>query len=119
MDLIKREDAINEMKRFIGYIGIDEDMIDRFKMALNKIPAANSWISVKDILPDKDGDYLVCYTSNVFSPYIDTVGFTTDLALKIRHSEHRPGFYGFNDYSYDDEEENPDYWMPLPELPRE
>lgn len=41
-DLIKREDAIREMQRFQGYIGIDEDIEYRFRYALNNIPKVNA-----------------------------------------------------------------------------
>ena len=40
-DYIKRKDAIQQMRRFIGYIGIDEDMCERFEIALNQILAAD------------------------------------------------------------------------------
>ena len=44
-DYIKREGAINEIKRFGGYI--DDDMIYRINTALNRIPSADV-VSRKD-----------------------------------------------------------------------
>lgn len=41
-DLIRREDAIKEMRRFEGYIGFDEDMLWRIEYALKKIPPVNA-----------------------------------------------------------------------------
>ena len=38
-EYIKREDAIKEIERFIGYL--DDDMICRIKIALNRIPSAD------------------------------------------------------------------------------
>jgi len=47
-EYIKREDAINEIKRFDGYL--DDDMICRINIALKRIPAA-------DVEPVKHGHW--------------------------------------------------------------
>ena len=44
-EYIKREDAEQEIGRFIGYI--DEDMIARLKIAIRRIPAANARENVR------------------------------------------------------------------------
>lgn len=36
-DLIRRQAAINEVQRFIGYL--DQDMIDRLKIAIGRLPS--------------------------------------------------------------------------------
>jgi hypothetical protein len=61
---------------------------------------ASNWISVKDRLPDKKGDYLIFNTDGIVWPYwyepvnqwFDSLGFRTG---SVTH------------------------WMPLPEPPRE
>ena len=47
---IKREDALNEIHRFRGYI--DEDMEYRMKSAINKIPSA-------DVAEVKRGEWII------------------------------------------------------------
>lgn len=37
-DTISRKDALNEVQRFLGYI--DQDMIDRIKVAIGRLPSA-------------------------------------------------------------------------------
>lgn len=54
MDLINRDEAIKEIKRFTGYL--DEDMITRLDIAINKIPTALMWIPVSERLPEKPKD---------------------------------------------------------------
>ena len=48
-DYIRREAAIAEIKRFIGYL--DEDMIERLQIAIRRIPAA-------DVRPVVRGHYV-------------------------------------------------------------
>jgi len=50
-EYIKREDALNEIHRFRGYI--DEDMEYRMKSAINKIPSAD----VAEVVRCKDCFY--------------------------------------------------------------
>lgn len=38
MDLIDRKAVIDEVQRFIGYL--DQDMIDRLKIAIGRLPSA-------------------------------------------------------------------------------
>ena len=40
-EYIRRDAAKKEMGRFIGYAGIDEDMVARFRIALDRLPAAD------------------------------------------------------------------------------
>lgn len=55
-DLIDRQQAIADIKRWEGYI--DSDMILRIQMSLKRIPAidpAPHWIPVTERLPEPDG----------------------------------------------------------------
>lgn len=61
-----------------------------------KILQENNWISVKDRLPDEDGNYIVCLASG-------TVKTTEFLKGKYR--------------SYFRNAKTATHWMPLPELP--
>lgn len=70
MDLISRQAAIAEIKRWMGYI--DEDMVYRIQTGLKKIPSAEpetQWIPCSERLPEEKGKYLVtyhpCYWGNV------------------------------------------------------
>ena len=49
-DLISRQAAIEEVKRFAGYL--DDDMILRLTIALKKVPSAQQWIPVSERLPE-------------------------------------------------------------------
>lgn len=51
-DLISRQAAKNEIARFLGYL--DEDMILRLQVALNRLPSAQQWIPVSERLPEED-----------------------------------------------------------------
>ena len=60
MDLIDRQAAIDEIRRWIGYI--DEDMIQRIQIGLKRLPSAEPeqrWIPRKTALPEK-GQYVLC-----------------------------------------------------------
>lgn len=48
-DLIRKQDAIEEIARWIGYI--DEDMILRIQTGLKKLPSAQRWIPVSERMP--------------------------------------------------------------------
>lgn len=56
-DYINRESAIVEIKRFIGYL--DEDMVERLRIAINRIPAADVRPVVRSRWIEID-DYVLC-----------------------------------------------------------
>ena len=77
------------------------------------------WISVKEKLPDKDGDYL-CYRKLFHGSGMAVYSFALNLK-KIDeydfYGEKRCGWYDYDsDYGYYDIEDVT-YWMPLPEEP--
>ena len=83
----------------------------------------NEWTSVKDRLPEKDGQYLcVCSAFQYSSPYIITSWFSENLYKVDKYDFfNRKGKSGF--YEYDSEwgyfeHNNVTHWMPLPELPK-
>lgn len=68
---------------------------------IDDIPTDDAWISVKDMLPKKKGDYLIYNTDGTVWPYwydaddnswYDSCGYKTDIVT---------------------------HWMPLPEPPKE
>ena len=68
-------------------------------VALYTHPAPSQWISVKDRLPDEDGEYLVygnCTNEGYYG--CDIAWFRQGLFRKVNQ---------------------PNYWMPLPEAPKE
>ena len=88
----------------------------------------SNWISVKDRLPEKDGDYL-CYDSReikVYCFYKDLSDSSHQLywtdAGEPDYKKEDHNHPGFVDFSEDEMfwghyEVIPDYWMPLPEPP--
>ena len=84
----------------------------------------SKWISVKDRLPDKNGEYLCCK----FNKYVDILYFVNDFEpLKSvdgwKYIEEVVGFYEPNNYVYSEDSysqvKNVTHWMQLPELPKE
>lgn len=77
----------------------------------------NEWISVKDRLPKKNGDYL-CYDGN----YIRLLSFAKSLYSVDKYTftnEHRSGFYDYDiEWGYCEWDEVT-HWMPLPKPPKE
>ena len=72
------------------------------------------WISVKDKLPDRDGEYL-CVWRDFADRYL-VVNFANDLN-KIHannFTEAEPGWYLYDNY----QTTRVTHWMPLPELPK-
>lgn len=83
-------------------------------------PTVGGWISVKDKLPDKNGDYLVV-TSFFDRRRIEVLTFVQNLEkldLYDFHGKRRPGFVDYNS-EYGFSERRVSLWMPLPEIPKE
>jgi len=93
----------------------------------------NEWISVKDRLPEKNGEYLVvihfveCERTNIgmlkFSTKLSNILWFNYKGSPINgpaNNYNHPGFY-LIDYDLGDCWEVPDvtHWMELPELPEE
>ena len=81
------------------------------------------WISVKDRLPDRDGEYL-CVSLDVFfgKKFIEVHNFTKNLykvdKYDFKDEKGKSGFYGYDrEYGYF-QIGNVTHWMPLPKLPK-
>lgn len=70
------------------------------------------WISVKDRLPEKDGQYL-CYKNYVVGGYCDLLWYGTI----YDHGKKRTFYFFDPDYG-DIEVSNVTHWMELPEPPK-
>ena len=85
-----------------------------FGEALDSIPTIGGWISVKDRLPEKSGEYLVVRNSFGICRTIDVCGY-----------DKKSKKFGKIDmeYAYDDngwyEIDSVTHWMNLPDLPKE
>lgn len=81
------------------------------------------WISVKDRLPDKDGEYLcVHHIPDEIKPSIKIYSFSKDLYKTDEFGFHNlkgeSGFYYYSrEYGYI-RLTFVSHWMPLPELPK-
>ena len=73
---------------------------------INKAPTVGGWISVKDGLPKEMQDVLLKFPSNM------AVGFYVEGGWMV---------YSGGDWTTDicEDDEVPQYWMPLPEPPKE
>lgn len=81
------------------------------------------WISVKDKLPDKDGDYLCCWSlSYSDKPFINIYSFAKNLRKVDKYDfkgMNRADWYGYDSEWGYCEQAGVTHWMPLPELPKE
>ena len=80
-----------------------------------------AWISVKDRLPDKNGNYLVVSDSPIcrriliasFAKNLEKIGMNTSPF----RGKKRPGWYDYDcDWGFF-EYDNVTHWLPLPEMP--
>ena len=79
----------------------------------------SEWTSVKDKLPDKDGDYLCCWGER---KRISIYSFAKNLLKVDKYDFGRKKRAGFYDYDSEwgyGEMCDITHWMPLPELPKE
>ena len=80
MGRILDEDVVlKEIGRWIGYL--DEDMLERIKTGIKKLPEAQQWIQGK---PKKDGEYLISGTGHFVPDHVDepdTVNGVVGIAL--------------------------------------
>lgn len=82
----------------------------------------SKWISVKNKLPDKDGEYL-CYLETSYSHigYMRVCKFALNLEKVDKYDfyrKRRSGWYGYGEYGYY-EHDDITHWQPLPEPPKE
>lgn len=57
------EDAVlKEIGRWIGYL--DEDMIERIKIGIKKLPEAQQWIPCKVRIPEEYGEYRITWVTS-------------------------------------------------------
>ena len=77
------------------------------------------WISVKDRLPETEGEYL-CYFNSSYGSYMKLCRFSFNLKKVDRYDfydRERCGWYNYNsEYGYY-EDYDVAYWQPLPEPP--
>ena len=77
------------------------------------------WISAKDRLPDKEGKYLIAYKiPNNYLINVANFAFNLKKVDYYDFKEEKLGFYKY-DGEYGHYELDVDYWMPLPEPPKE
>ena len=85
---------------------------------------AMKWISVKERLPDEDGEYLVvCGRMNsLLGLSVDFRHFAKDMSKCFSCNEEYaslPGWYFYDSECGDVEDNSVMYWMPKPALPKE
>lgn len=107
-DLIKRSEAYSA----IGFERCNKDCTKcptkcTWFYTINNIPAVNQWISCKDRLPEKHGEYLVCFGM------FDCTLNGTDVIDKRYFGEKSDGKVGWHSLCSSDIT----HWMPLPEPP--
>lgn len=112
MRLIDADALKTDLTRFYDGVVTAKQLID-------EQPTVYCWISVKDKLPDKSGNYLVVHKSYA---YVGMSHFLTNLRdngqFEYEGEPNEPGFYN-GDGDGDWVERDITYWMPLPDLPKE
>lgn len=81
----------------------------------------NTWVSVKDRLPSKNGEYLVVYHYFMYRK-IAIFRFAKDLHSIDEYDfegEHRPGWYDLDSETGYFERDGVTYWAELPKMPQE
>lgn len=80
----------------------------------------DNWISVKDRLPEKDGEYL-CFVKYKFGSYIDLFYFSRNLEevddFRFNGKRRCGWYYEDNDLG-PIEKQNITHWQPLPQPPK-
>lgn len=80
--------------------------IDAVRRAVNDVPAVSGWVSVKDRLPDKEGQYICWFGKN-------TVIKGAAIATYLEEWKAFGSFESLKTYP------NVTHWMPMPEPPKE
>lgn len=78
----------------------------------------NDWISVKEKLPEKDGDYL-CAIGDMYQ-FVSILWFTKSVESvddRLFVGRNRPGWINTEDAYIPIEVSHVSHWMELPELP--
>ena len=78
------------------------------------------WISVKERLPKKNGEYL-CYRTDGFGKCMSICSFTKNLSKVDEYDfegKNRAGFYSYSGEWGFIELGDVSYWMPLPDAPQ-
>ena len=84
----------------------------------NSCKKRNSWISVEERLPDKNGQYLV-YTKWTYGSFIRLCCWTPKYNGFEEHLKGRAIWYVYDSEYGDYECKDITHWMPLPEPPKE
>lgn len=90
-----------------------------FRDLINEAPTIGGWISVKERLPEEDGEYLIGW-ANSDEMYLSC--FTRDcfgmsFGLRDEEQEHRPAWYYIDDEWGEVEWDNVEYWTEKPAPP--
>ncbi len=95
---------------------MNRDWIDGYKAGVED---STTWISVKEILPNKDGRYLV--VKNLFNQaqYIGVLSFTKKYKGFEQHLRGKTMWYDYDSEYGDVEVSCVTHWMTLPEPPKE
>ena len=85
------------------------------------IEAEPKWISVKEKLPEAEGNYLVCSEfADIRNLKIMTFALNLESVDEYCFAgEKRPGWWDFDGETGNYEWSHVTHWMPLPELPKE
>ena len=114
MDLIRRQDAIDEIKAL--YEWHDTVTEDRVVDHLKRLPSAQQWIPCSERLPEKDGDYLAFAKWDIDEDFsVQIIPFDSCLEkFGVWREYINPFSLGFEGSELIEAEEVK-AWMPLPE----
>lgn len=80
----------------------------------------SKWISIRDELPDGNGCYVVCWRDErgVWKAGLARFAYS-NISGEFKSEKPEPVFFGFDWQNHVQQYEKPEYWMPLPEPPKE
>lgn len=124
-DLISRKALLDTLQNHFGqdlaYLGEDLQYCQETVQFAPSVEAEPKWISVKERLPEAEGDYLVCSEfADIRSLKIMTFALNLESVDEYCFAgEKRPGWWDFDGETGNYEWSHVTHWMHLPELPKE
>lgn len=125
-EAIKRLEWLRMVGNHVDSVTLDKEDMPYFDMAIaalkeqNCCKKCNSWVSVEERLPEKNGRYLIHETVfNKWKGYMSVCSFSPCYEGVEEHLNGKCLWYSYDSEYGDYEKMGVTHWMPLPEPPKE